>query len=63
MLIIRIKFKKQTDQLAGIVVLIRIAFFTPDLEEQYIFVTVCHISHTERNCHFLNIEFFSPNLK
>ena len=63
MLIIRIKFKKQTDQLAGIVVLIRIAFFTPDLEEQNNFVTVRHISHTERNCHFLNIEFFSPNLK
>ena len=56
MLIIRIKFKKQTDQFAGIVVLIRIAFLTPDLEKQYIFV--CHILHTERNCHFINIDFF-----
>ena len=37
---------KNTDLLAGIVVLIRIAYLTPNLEKQYIFVIVCHIYHT-----------------
>ena len=35
-----------TDQFAGIVVLIRIAFLTSNLEKQNSFVIVCHIYHT-----------------
>ena len=32
--------------ICGIVILIRIAFLTPNLEKQYIFVIECHIYHT-----------------